>query len=243
MAIMFTMNADALNFVAPGVLEGMAGLELHFDLNIPAGYWLQLTGGARPLMLRVTRTTGYIRSDGRMYDTPAISPIPYDIADPGELGVRLLANDPALHLVEDVTYHVTGGGVLQGEQPWAFAPFDTGVPSVDTPVDLASFTPGPGGTGGGSTVAALGLIQAAKNPDLIVTGAVTLDGNDLMTSAAVVWPDGTVGTLTITSRDANGAVLAYNITYGSPVAKTYTQPAITRNANGAVTNVPAIVVT
>jgi hypothetical protein len=88
----------------------------------------------------------------------------------------------------------------------------------------------------------LGLVQAAKNPDLLVTGAITLDGNDLVASAAVKWPDGSPGTLTITSRDGNSAVLAYNITYGSPVTKTFTQPAITRNTNGAATNVPAIVV-
>jgi hypothetical protein len=89
----------------------------------------------------------------------------------------------------------------------------------------------------------LGFIQAAKNPESLVTGAITVDGNDLLTSAVVSWPDGSPGTLTITSRDANSAVLAYNITYGSPVTKTYTQPTITRNANGAATNVPAIVVT
>jgi hypothetical protein len=88
----------------------------------------------------------------------------------------------------------------------------------------------------------VGLKQAAKNPDLLIAGAVTVDGNDLVTSAAVQWPDGTPGTLTITSRDANNAVTAYNITYGSPVTKTYTQPTITRNANGAATNVPQIVV-
>jgi len=82
----------------------------------------------------------------------------------------------------------------------------------------------------------------AKNPDSIIAGAVTVDGSDLVTSAAVVWPDGKPGTMTITSRDATGAVTAYNITYGSPVIKTFTQPTITRNANGAATNVPQIVV-
>lgn len=92
-------------------------------------------------------------------------------------------------------------------------------------------------------LARLGLVQAAKNPDLLVTGAITLDSSDLVTSAVVAWPDGSPGTLTITSRDSTNAVLAYNITYGSPVTKTYTQPTITRNANGAATNVPAIVVT
>jgi hypothetical protein len=89
----------------------------------------------------------------------------------------------------------------------------------------------------------LGLVQAAKSPDLLVTGAVTVDSSDLVTSAVVAWSDGSPGTLTITSRDLNSAVLAYNITYGSPVTKTFTQPTITRNTNGAATNVPAIVVT
>lgn len=87
-----------------------------------------------------------------------------------------------------------------------------------------------------------GLIQLAKNPDTLIAGAVTLDSNNLVTSAAVQWPDGSPGTLTITSRDANGNVLNYNITYGSPVTKTFTQPTITRNAAGAATNVPQIVV-
>jgi len=82
----------------------------------------------------------------------------------------------------------------------------------------------------------------AKAPDSIIAGAVNVDGNNLVTSAAVLWPDGKPGTLTITSRDANNAVTAYNITYGSPVIKTFTQPTITRNAAGAATNVPQIVV-
>lgn len=88
----------------------------------------------------------------------------------------------------------------------------------------------------------VGLKQAAKNPDLLIVGAITVDGSDQVTSAAVQWPDGTPGTLTITARHATGAVNAYNITYGSPATKTFTQPAITRNANGAATNVPQIVV-
>lgn len=84
--------------------------------------------------------------------------------------------------------------------------------------------------------------QLAKNPDTLIAGAVTVDANNIVTSAVVQWPDGSPGTLTITSRDANNAVLAYNITYGSPVTKTFTQPTITRNAAGAATNVPQIVV-
>jgi len=87
-----------------------------------------------------------------------------------------------------------------------------------------------------------GLIQLAKNPDTLIAGAITLDGSDQVTSAAVKWPDGTPGTLTITARHSTGAVNAYNITYGSPATKTFTQPTITRNSNGAATNVPQIVV-
>lgn len=89
----------------------------------------------------------------------------------------------------------------------------------------------------------VGLIQAAKSPDLLIVGAITLDSSDQVTSAAVLWPDGTPGTFTITARHASGAVTSYNITYGSPVTKTFTQPAVSRNAAGAATNVPTIVVT
>jgi hypothetical protein len=99
----------------------------------------------------------------------------------------------------------------------------------------------------GATATALNATYAsyvnlAKNPDTLIAGAVTLDSNNYVTSAVVTWPDGSPGTLTITSRDSTGAVLGYNVTYGSPVTKTFTQPTITRNTAGAATNVPQIVV-
>lgn len=84
------------------------------------------------------------------------------------------------------------------------------------------------------------LLHLAKNPDMLVTGAIT---GDPVTSAVVVWPGGAPGVLTITARHTSGAVTSYTITYGSPVTQTFTQPAITRNAAGAATLVPAIVVT
>lgn len=138
-------------------------------------------------------------------------------------------------------YQKPGGGIPKTDMATAV---QTSLGKADTAYQA------PAVVGAGATQAAardaiqtLSLVQAAKTPDLLVTGAVTVDGNDLVTSAAVVWPDGSVGTLTITSRDSNSAVLGYNITYGSPVTKTFTQPTITRNTNGVATNVPAIVVT
>ena len=83
-------------------------------------------------------------------------------------------------------------------------------------------------------------LQIAKNPDSIVVGTVT---GDPLVTATVIWPGNVPGLLTITERHATGAVNAYNITYGSPVTKTFTQPAITRATSGAATNVPQIVVT
>jgi len=66
------------------------------------------------------------------------------------------------------------------------------------------------------------------NPDLLIVGTITRDANGAATSAPVVWPDGSPGTYTATtlSTDFPGAVDAYTVTYGSPVTKTYTQPAI-----------------
>jgi hypothetical protein len=111
-----------------------------------------------------------------------------------------------------------------------------------TDANVAAFVQGTGPTAAALKSTYATYAQLAKNPDTLIAGAVTVDANNLVTSAVVQWPDGSPGTMTITSRDATGAVLAYNITYGSPVTKTFTQPTITRNANGAATNVPQIVV-
>jgi hypothetical protein len=176
------------------------------------------------------------------------------ITSNGVAGVKLVANTAVLGLTGDLYYRVDFyDGLLAGGKTYHPDPFSFLAPTTAATVDLVTVTPVPGvpATGPAGTIAwnnvsgkpgIVGLVQAAKNPDLLVTGAITVDGNDLVTSAAVVWPDGSPGTLTITSRDTNSAVLAYNITYGSPVTKTYTQPTITRNTNGAATNVPAIVV-
>lgn len=96
------------------------------------------------------------------------------------------------------------------------------------------------GVGGGGAEAA--LAQWAADPDALIVGTITRDANGAATSAPVVWPDDTPGTYTATtvSTAFPGAVDAYSITYGSPPTKTYTQPAVTRNAAGAVTTRPAI---
>jgi hypothetical protein len=88
------------------------------------------------------------------------------------------------------------------------------------------------------------LKNLARNPDLIIAGAITRDSNGAATSAPVVWPDGSAGTYTAdtVSTAFPGAVDAYHITYGSPVTKTFTQPAVTRDTSGAAITVPAIVV-
>ena len=85
----------------------------------------------------------------------------------------------------------------------------------------------------------------ARNPDLLIAGAVTRDANGAATSAPVLWPNGQPGTYTAdtVSTAFPGAVDAYHITYGSPVTKTFTQPLITRDPNGAASAVPAITVT
>jgi hypothetical protein len=84
----------------------------------------------------------------------------------------------------------------------------------------------------------------ARNLDQLIVGAITRDGNGAATSAPVKWPDGSPGTYTATtvSTAFPGAVDAYTVTYGSPVTRTITQPAVTREPNGAVTNLPELTV-
>lgn len=87
-------------------------------------------------------------------------------------------------------------------------------------------------------------VNLARSPELLIAGTITRDAGGAATSAPVTWPNGSVGTYTSLTLSSAfpGAVDRYQITYGSPVTKTYTQPLVTRDASGAVTVLPAIVV-
>jgi hypothetical protein len=88
------------------------------------------------------------------------------------------------------------------------------------------------------------MAAAAKNPDLLITGAITRNGNGVVTSAVVLWPDGKPGVFTTDTIGSLNTVDGYHITHvDGAVTKTYTQPTVTRDGNGAATNVPAITVT
>jgi hypothetical protein len=88
------------------------------------------------------------------------------------------------------------------------------------------------------------LLALARDPDKLWSGSVVRDTNNAATSANVKWPDGTVGVYSGTaSGTVLGAIDAYTITYAGTPTKTFTQPTVTRNAAGFITNRPAITVT
>lgn len=89
------------------------------------------------------------------------------------------------------------------------------------------------------------LTTLALDPEKLMTGTITRDANDAATAASLAWPDGATGAYTATtvSTAFPGAVDAYTVTHvKSGTTKTYTQPAVTRNSNGAITVRPALVV-
>ena len=108
----------------------------------------------------------------------------------------------------------------------------TGAPAVPTSTPTATVTSINGQTGAVSTLAA-----EARHPEDLWTGTLTYT-NGAVTSAAVLWSDGLTGTYTGTPSTAfPGSIDAYTITHGTT---TYTQPAVTRDTNGNITNQPAI---
>ena len=117
-------------------------------------------------------------------------------------------------------------------------------PSIVTPINAATLNNLEGGLVTAAGVADGNTAALARTPDALIVGTVTRDANGAATTAPVVWPNGTPGTYTATtvSTAFPGAVDAYTITYGSPVTRTYTQPAVTRNASGATISVPAVTV-
>lgn len=88
------------------------------------------------------------------------------------------------------------------------------------------------------------LLQLSRNPSMLFSGAVTVDTDGAPVSASVKWPDGTVGTYAGTASTAfPGAIDAYTITYSATPTLTITQPAVTRDGSGRVTNSPALTIT
>ena len=146
MATLFTMNADIFDFI-DGNMVAPEGMLIFFDLAID-GDWLKVSEGPRASLVQWNRTIGYIRSDGRMYDTPAVTSPPEDVDDPGGLGVRLLAND--IDILGEVTYNVSGLRLVSGRRDGPdFPMFNTGpVPVADTEEDLALYAPDTLGLGG-----------------------------------------------------------------------------------------------
>lgn len=90
----------------------------------------------------------------------------------------------------------------------------------------------------GQTGAANTFMELARTPEVLMVGALTRSASGAITSAAVVWPDGTAGVFTGTpSGTFPNALDSYTITHGT---STYTQPTVTRNAAGNITTQPAI---
>lgn len=73
--------------------------------------------------------------------------------------------------------------------------------------------------------------------------SITRDVDGVPTTAVVKWPDGTAGVFTTTTKNATWlAVDAFTVIYAGSPAKTVTQTAVTRDAAGAVTAKPALIV-
>jgi hypothetical protein len=102
---------------------------------------------------------------------------------------------------------------------------------------------GGGGGGGGG-----GLSTSAQIIDWALAGAYTLGSvtydstyTAAISTASVVWPDGSTGTFTSTTINPTfGTVDAYTISYVPPVGSshTLTQSAVTRNSDGLITAQP-----
>ena len=71
---------------------------------------------------------------------------------------------------------------------------------------------------------------------------ITRDAEGRVTSMTVKWPDTSAGVYTATDYNATHEVYdGYNITH-TDSTQTVTQAAVTRNAEGAITNKPALTV-
>lgn len=87
------------------------------------------------------------------------------------------------------------------------------------------------------------LVELSRDPSQLFTGAISRNANGAPTSATVTWPDGVAGVYSGTaSATFPSAIDSYTVTRASTPTQTYTQPGVTRDASGNITNRPAITV-
>jgi len=85
------------------------------------------------------------------------------------------------------------------------------------------------------------LIEWAGGKDVEMLSR-TLNGDGLTTSATLKWPDGSGGDFTATDYNATHELYDGWTKSHTASGKTVTQAAVTRNADGIVTNKPALTV-
>lgn len=80
-----------------------------------------------------------------------------------------------------------------------------------------------------------GILKAWVLAEALAATALTWGSDGALDSASVVWPDGSAGTLTVTSTNSDWlAVDAFTVTH-TDSGKTVTQGAVTRDSNGNIT--------
>jgi hypothetical protein len=134
--------------------------------------------------------------------------------------------------------------IVQGQKEVDLSLIPSGPAALPSSAPQATVTSVDGETGSVDlTTRYATYLQLARTPEVLISGPITRDGNGAPISAAVVWPDGTAGTFTGVASAVLGALDGWSITYGDPVIRTYTQPAVTRNGSGVITVQPAITIT
>lgn len=95
---------------------------------------------------------------------------------------------------------------------------------------------------GGGADAAAAVLKAWAESGAYELTAVTVDSDEVITTATAKWPDGSAGTFTTTTKNTTWlAVDAYTISH-TDSSQTVTQAAVTRNSSGTVTTKPALTV-
>lgn len=95
-----------------------------------------------------------------------------------------------------------------------------------------------------NTISQSALLQWAYG-NIFQLVSATRDANEAIVTASIVWPDDATGAFTtdVASTAFPGAIDAWHATHVLlGITKTVTQPAVTRDTNGAVTAQPAITI-
>jgi len=219
-----------------------------YAINIPAGIYNSIANGRLLWTFAVTETTNTLKMVDLIISSPGV------ISFSPMWGTKIYSNDSSAgYLAEKITagtnviiYIETNNNSQRLVINASASDLTAALAQTNAALTMVDQT-----NAANILIVSNAIPMTASNLLTIVSGenyqltTINRRSDGIATNATVLWPDGTFGVFTTivigTNSSGDTSIDSYQLTYTNS-SKTITQPSVVRNADGSVTNKPALTI-